>query len=269
MTEHVPAAMTVVPGIEALETDHGRLFVVVGVFDGIHRGHRYLLQHLREAAAVRNARPAVITFDHHPDEIITGAAPPLLCDPGDRLTLLAEFGVAVTVVQHFDVALRMTGYAEFIGRIAARVDLAGFLMTPDSAFGHERRGTPEAVAAAGYAGAFDVAVIPPFDLHGRAVRSSEIRTAIATGNLADAALLLGRPYSVVGERPSGSSAVSTLRFAMPVALPPAGEYPVHISHDGAAESSAVGLIDENGAVSIRADSTASPGRLRVTFARSR
>ena len=62
-----------------------------------------------------DARPAVLTFDHHPDEILAGAAPPLLCDPEERLARLERDGVAVTVVEHFDEALRRTPYDAFVG----------------------------------------------------------------------------------------------------------------------------------------------------------
>src|SRR5262245_17680528 len=106
--------MAVVEGIAALEPGHGPAFVVVGVFDGLHLGHAYLLDHLAREASDRGARATVITFDHHPDEILLGKAPPLLCDPAERLALLAAAGVEVTVVQNFDVALRMTPYDEFV-----------------------------------------------------------------------------------------------------------------------------------------------------------
>jgi riboflavin kinase/FMN adenylyltransferase len=99
-------SMSVIQGIDALDRSVGRLFIVIGVFDGLHRGHEYLLRELRAAAEANHARPAVITFDHHPDEVLTGQAPPLLCDPGERLERLVAAGVAVTVVQHFDQALR-------------------------------------------------------------------------------------------------------------------------------------------------------------------
>ena len=134
--------MRVVEGTERLDASVGRLYAVVGVFDGLHRGHDYLLGELRRAAAAHEARPAVITFDHHPDEILKGAAPPLLCDPAERLERLAAAGVEVTVIETFDRALRETPYDAWVGRIADRVELAGFLMTPESAFGYERRGTP-------------------------------------------------------------------------------------------------------------------------------
>ena len=176
----------------------GPVFVAVGVFDGLHLGHQYLLRDLVVEATARDARPTVITFDHHPDEVLTGHAPPLLIDPDERLERLADIGVEVTVVQHFDAALRQTPYDAFVERIRARVGLAGFLMTPDAAFGFERRGTPETLAALGVRDGFEVVVVPPFTLDGRPVRSSEIRAAIAAGDLATAESLLGRPVTLTG-----------------------------------------------------------------------
>ena len=219
-----PAVMQVVHGVDDLAVEHGPIFVVVGVFDGLHLGHLYLLDHLTSEAAARRARPTVITFDHHPDEVLTGQAPPLLLDPRERIERLARAGVAVTVVQHFDKALRETPYDVFVQRIRDRVDLRGFLMTPDAAFGFERRGTPVALAELGHRDGFDVVVVPPFTLGGRAVRSSQIRDEIAAGNLVAAAALLGRRVSLTGivadEGPDGVG----LEFELPLALPPAGEY---------------------------------------------
>jgi riboflavin kinase/FMN adenylyltransferase len=268
-------ARRAIHGIDALRPADGRLFFVVGVFDGLHLGHLYLLRHLVAAAAERDARPAVITFDHHPDEILTGAAPALLCDPEERLLRLEEAGVGLTIVQHFDQALRMTSYEDFIRRIAGRVDLAGFLMTPESAFGHERRGTAPTVAALGSLMGYDVVVVPSLDLEGRPVRSAEIRADIAAGDLREAAHLLGRPYAVVGERdPDGGPREASevpLRFQMPVALPPAGTYPVRVEEatpDGAGQGPATGgsaTILGSG-VTLRGTTLPPADRLRVTFA---
>jgi riboflavin kinase/FMN adenylyltransferase len=213
-----------------LESVDGPLLVVVGVFDGLHLGHAWLLEHLVREARTRAARPAVITFDAHPDAILLGHAPPLLMDPAERLERLADLGVEVVVVEHFDEALRQTPYDEFVRGISARCRLAGIVMTPDAAFGHDRAGTPATVTALGAVDGFEVIVVPPFALDGREVRSSDIRTAIGAGDLAQAERLLGRPYAVVGQL----NATGRLTFPMPVALPPAGTWPVTIGPDGVA-----------------------------------
>jgi riboflavin kinase/FMN adenylyltransferase len=224
--------MVVVPGVDALDPAHGRLLFAVGVFDGLHRGHLYLLERLRAGAQRRGARPGVITFDAHPDEVLLGSAPPLLLDPQDRLERLAAAGVAVTVVQHFDAALRATSYREFVARIADRVDLAGFVMTPDAAFGHQRAGTPEALARLGDELGFDVEVVPVLSAASGPIRSSAIRAAIAAGEFGRAAELLGREVSIVGRAagaaPGGGTA---LRFDLPVVLPPDGAFRVIIDAD--------------------------------------
>ncbi len=223
--------MQIVEGIDTLRAPLGPIFVVVGVFDGLHLGHAYLLEHLVSEARARDATPTVITFDHHPDEVLTGQAPPLLLDARERLERLDAAGVAITVVQHFDAALRATSYAAFIERICALVALRGFLMTPDAAFGFERRGTPEAIAGLGARDGFEVVVIPTFRLDGQDVRSSTIRTAIGSGDLSKAARLLGRPVSITGAIGDVRDGWSRIEFALPVALPPDGDYPVAV--DGA------------------------------------
>jgi riboflavin kinase/FMN adenylyltransferase len=222
--------MTVVAGIDALQPELGRLYLAVGVFDGLHRGHLYLLRELRRAAQRAGARPAVITFDAHPEELIEGLAPPLLCDPDERLVRLQAAGVEVTVVQHFDHALRITPYDAFVAAIRGRVDVAGFVMTPDAAFGYERGGTPETLTALGERDGFAVKVVPSFLSNGEQVRSSEIRRRISAGDLAGARSLLGRDHGFSGRlAASGPIAVDDsvgvpLAMELPVSLPPTGRY---------------------------------------------
>ncbi len=245
--------MEVVQGVERLSPGLGPVFVVVGVFDGLHLGHAYLLGHLVAEAARDGAAPTVITFDHHPDEVLTGNAPPLLIDSEERLERLASAGVAVTVVQHFDDDLRHTTYDAFVGRIRSRVDLRGFLMTPDAAFGFERQGTPTALASLGERDGFEVVVVPPFESDGRQVRSSEIRERIRTGDLRGAAELLGRPVTLTGTLGDGR-----LTFDLPMAVPPDGRYEVVVG--GAATTAIVA----RGSVAL--PDVVSPGRVSVAFA---
>jgi riboflavin kinase / FMN adenylyltransferase len=254
--------MDVARGLNHLAPSAHPVFVVVGVFDGLHLGHAYLLDHLVTEAGRRAARPVVITFDHHPDEIITGSAPPLLCDPDERLERLAAAGVDTTVVVHFDQHLRQTTYDAFVAMIRERAPLAGFLMTPDAAFGHRRAGTPQTLAELGGAEGFEVVVVPPFELDGRPVRSTEVRAAIGAGDLARAAHLLGRAHCVAGlavARATGEG--SLLRFPLPVALPPDGAYRVAVGpvHAGSPDEAVV----EGG--SVRLAGTAPAPWVRVAF----
>jgi len=231
--------MRVASGLDGLAPADHPAFVVVGVFDGLHLGHAYLLRHLVAEAARRDARPMVVTFDHHPDEVITGSAPALLCDPEERLERLQAAGVATTVVVHFDEALRQTTYQDFVARLVEHGRLAGFLMTPDAAFGYQRAGTPATLAELGRARGFDVVVAPPFELDGHAVRSTEVRNAIAAGDLAHAARLLGRAPSVVGilgaagdRPPAGTAGEWPVRFELPMMLPPDGRWTARLERAG-------------------------------------
>jgi riboflavin kinase/FMN adenylyltransferase len=249
----VPLAVSSIAG---LDPSHGRLAMSIGVFDGLHRGHAQLLGELVRQARAWDARPAVITFDAHPDQVLKGEAPPLLLDPEDRLDLLAAAGIELVVVEHFDDRLRTTPYDVFVRQIASRVDLAGFVMTPEAAFGFERKGTPETVARLGNELGYRVAVVPPLLLDGRPVSSSEVRRLVAAGDLAGATRLLGRPHGVVGI----ASADGRLEFRLPVALPPAGDYQVTLN-SGQARL----IVGPQGAARIVTGGRVQPGRARVLF----
>jgi riboflavin kinase / FMN adenylyltransferase len=247
--------LRLVRGVAALTEADGPLFAVVGVFDGLHRGHQYLLEHLVNEARRRAARPAVITFDSHPDEVLVGKAPPLLLDPDERLERLAAAGVEVAVVQHFDDTLRRTEYDAFVRMITDRARLSGLLMTPDAAFGYERRGTPDALRDLGGRSdpPFDVVVVPPFTIDDKPISSSEIRSRVLAGDLAGVEELLGRPYAVVGSVNSNGR----VDFPLPMATPPAGEYrcaeaTVEVGSDGS-----VKVLDQTGE---------RVGPIRITFA---
>ena len=265
--------MTVVPGIDKLSPELGRLTIAVGVFDGLHRGHQYLLRELRHAAEKSGARPAVITFDAHPEELIEGLAPPLICDPDERLIRLQAAAVEVAVVQHFDHALRMTGYREFVASIREHVDLAGFVMTPDAAFGYERGGTPEALTALGAEQGFQVTVVSSFLSNGEQVRSSEIRKRIAAGDLEGTRALLGRQLSLTGDVGAADPQVSTLPvgFELPVQLPPDGRYSVVVGTPWSigrrplpAATPAVAVVS-GGSVELEGSIEVRPGRARIVF----
>jgi FAD synthase len=151
----------------------------------------------------------------------------------------------------------LTEYDEFVHRITSRTALAGLLMTPDAAFGHDRRGTPDAVRALGEADGFDLVVAPPFALDGRSVRSSDVRASIVAGDFRTAERLLGRPYAVVGD----VGAEGTLRFDMPVAQPPAGTYRVSVK-----DQPGTVTIDDSGTMRLEPAGAWLPGeRVNIEF----
>ena len=172
--------------------------------------------------------------------------------------------------------------------IRARVDLAGFLMTPDAAFGHERRGTPETLAELGRQDGFEVVVVPPFELDERPVRSGTIRVDIAAGDLNGARRLLGRRVAAVGEVIGGGGARGRgptvgrgpavggrgvlLRFPIPVALPPQGRYRATVERawtaDGRIGPSVrrIAQVTAEGVTILGNHSAPDGSRLRVAFA---
>lgn len=173
---------------------HGAV-VSIGVFDGVHVGHRATL-----AANVARARelglaPSVVTFRRHPKRVLLGRAPRTLTSLEHRLELFARAGIEQCLALEFDEALREMPAEEFIRvhlieGLRAREFVLGF----DSKFGLDRRGGPELLRALGY----PVHVVDEVRVAGRAVSSTAIREAIELGDLTAAAAMLGRPVSVLG-----------------------------------------------------------------------
>jgi riboflavin kinase/FMN adenylyltransferase len=281
--------MRVLQGIDHLP--RGLRFVpTVGVFDGVHRGHCAVLRTTVRAARSEGAHAVVVTLDPHPEAVLHGGSPLLLCDPVERLARVAAAGVDFTVVQHFDRARAGLSAERFVEMLARGRDLAALVMSAESAFGNERRGTPEVLEAAGRRMGFRLLRVRPLQVGGRSVSSSEIRRLVASGQLAAARRLLGRPHAVVGEVVRGEGRgralgypTANLAFNQPVALPPDGIYAVRVGWGGENPLAAVRRAD--GVASLGVRPTFGPGqrvlevhlfgvdeplygeRLRVAFAR--
>jgi riboflavin kinase / FMN adenylyltransferase len=230
--------MDVVRGLGALPRGL-RVCVTVGVFDGLHRGHQALLGALVRTARQAVARPMVVTFEPHPDQVLRGAAPTHLADPAEAVERLAALGVATTVVERFDEALRELTAEEFLARVADGRALTGVVMASGSAFGRNRGGTPAALRALGAAAGWSVVEVPTVELRGGPVSSARIRALLEAGRLAEARALLGRRYALVGEVVHGHGRgralgfpTANLAFESPVCLPPDGIYAVRATWGG-------------------------------------
>jgi riboflavin kinase/FMN adenylyltransferase len=216
-----------------------RSVVAVGVFDGVHLGHHRLLHQLLEMASALQGMPTVVTFANHPDQLLRGDAPPLICSVPHRLRLLRRAGVLRLVILEFEPRLQNMTARQFtddvlLGKLRAR----GLLLGYDSALGKDREGTPARFSELGRELGFEVATGSPFELDGAPVSSTAIRDAIATGDLATARRYLGRFPGALGEVVHGDARGRTLGFPTANvalqrgALPPPGVYAVEAVVDG-------------------------------------
>jgi riboflavin kinase / FMN adenylyltransferase len=231
-------SLAVVPGIEALPASL-RVCVTVGVFDGLHRGHQHLLGVLVRSARERDAVPVLVTFDPHPDAVLRGVAPPHLLDPAEALERLEGLGVELVALERFDDALRSQTAEAFLGRIGQGRELSGLVMSSDSAFGRERRGTPAALRPLARRQGWEVIEVSPLSSRGGRVSSARIRSLLGEGRIGEARRLLGRPHAIVGTVIHGDGRgralgypTANLSFDEPVCLPADGIYAARASWGG-------------------------------------
>ena len=171
--------------------------VAIGNFDGLHLGHQRVLQPIR---ASRRGVRTVLTFYPHPQEVLTGRKHLLLTPPAEKLALLAQMGFEQVVLLPFTPALARQTPADFIQTILEQgLHVRHLSVGWDFCFGHRRAGNAQTLQAWGSKGCIPVEVIPEVQLNGERVSSSRIRAALATGEVAAAAELLGRPYQLMGE----------------------------------------------------------------------
>jgi riboflavin kinase / FMN adenylyltransferase len=177
-----------------------RPVVTIGVFDGVHRGHRVVLARTREMAARVGGEVVVLTFHQHPRAITQGKAPPLVTSLPHRLHLLAREGVDTTVVLRFDEELREMEADRFVDDVlVAGIGVRGVVAGHDTHFGHHRRGDVELLRRVLGPRGIPVEATEPVRLaDGTVVSSSAIREAVARGDLALSERLLGRAPALFG-----------------------------------------------------------------------
>ena len=212
----------------------GRRALAVGVFDGVHVGHRRVLQVLRERAGALGLEPGVATFDPHPLAVVAPErAPPLLATVDHRLELLAGLGVETAAVIAFDEELRAWSPAAFVTDLLVGVLHAGLVVVgEDFRFGRDRTGHVGLLRELGGSLGFEVEVVPLVGAD-RPVSSTRIREMVASGDVAGAAAALARPYElrgtvVAGEGRGRTIGVPTANLKLPdgLIMPGRGVYAV-------------------------------------------
>jgi riboflavin kinase/FMN adenylyltransferase len=209
-------------GLNDVPADWGRSVVTIGVFDGVHRGHRVIVARAAEIAAERGLPLVVVTFDPHPDEVVRpGSHPPLLCTPRFRAELLGRLGVDAVCVLPFTYEFSQLSADEFVRSVLVdALHASAVVVGEDFRFGHKAAGNVALLGELGEKYEFTAEGVPLLTDEVGTVSSSRIRDLLAAGEVAAAAGELGRPHRVEGIVVRGHQRGRALGFPTANAEPP-------------------------------------------------
>ncbi len=206
--------------------------LTIGVFDGVHLGHQFLMERLNEKAARDGLLSGVVTFDRHPRLVLSPEARlTYLTSLQERIRLLEGLGVGFVVTLSFTKELSQIGDREFIAMLQRHLRMRELVIGSDFALGRGRGGDAHALKALGQQLDFTVDVVPPRVWQGQTVSSTAIRQALSQGDMIKVSRLLGRRFRVAGQVTRGDERGKTLGFPTAnlipepeQALPPDGVY---------------------------------------------
>ncbi len=206
--------MRVVRGSKALEKplEHGVL--TVGNFDGLHLGHQSIMETVTTRAHALGGPAAAYTFEPHPRRVLhPDHSPRLLTTLEQKLELFEAAGVDVSIVEAFDLEFAALPAERFVRDILhARIGPAEVYVGYDFRYGRDREGSMRTLTELGPHQGFSVTIIPEVKLGDRDVNSTRIRELLEEGRVGDAAVLLGRPYTVRGRVVEGDRRGRTIGF---------------------------------------------------------
>jgi len=215
--------------------------IALGFFDGVHIGHGALLRRTAEIAAKIGAVPSALTFDAHPEALITKTALPLLNTMGDRAEMIRRlYGMEEVIFAHFDDALMQMPWRSFIQEMLIDCFHAVYVTAGhDFHFGYKAQGNPALLAEECARLGLGCDVVPRVELEGITVSSTYIRKLVAQGDMERAALFLGHPHGLSGvvghgRRIGSAIGVPTVNLHFPEGLqcPAYGVYVSAVHLDG-------------------------------------
>jgi riboflavin kinase/FMN adenylyltransferase len=206
--------------------------VTIGVFDGVHLGHKQLIARTKELASQQGLCPLIVTFDKHPQEVLTpGTTPPFLTDAAEKARLLEKEGAAAVIMLTFTRELSQLSAVQFINWLQTNLRMKGIVVGPDFALGHRGEGDIPTLRRLGEEMGFSVTVIPPVRQNGDIISSTAIRRAMAEGDMEKVQRFMSRPFSLHGKVVHGKGRGASLGFPtvnlqiLPgQAVPPDGVY---------------------------------------------
>lgn len=220
-----------------------RYVATIGMFDGMHRGHYFLIDQVKRLASERGLCSMLITMDNHPRTVLTGYPTPLLTPLDNKLSLMRNTNVDAIEVLHFNHSMASMSARDFIvHELRDRLNVKVLLMGYDHHFGHEARtATHNDYIAWGREAGIEVLVAD--ELHGT-ISSSAVRRALNKGDVQGASKILGREYTLRGKVVSGKQIGRELGFPTANLLPvcseqikPAdGVYAVRVNIEGRADN---------------------------------
>lgn len=173
-------------------------WLAIGVFDGVHRGHQQIIRRLTAGAHEHGVPAVVLTFHPHPARIFGRGEIRLLTLPDERAELFASFDVDAVVTHPFDREFANTTALDFMKLLKQHLSVSHLVLGYDSTVGKNREGNTARLVEIGSELGYGVEVIPALSDESGVISSTEIRKLVATGNVADAAQLMGHPYSLHG-----------------------------------------------------------------------
>ena len=187
--------------------------LTIGVFDGVHLGHKYLLAKLIERARQLNLLSGVVTFDPHPQKLLSPKTKlPFLTTLGQRKALLKDAGTEAVIVLPFTRELARLSAQEFVELLKDHLRLKELVIGPDFTLGRNREGNVSILRKLGKDMGFTVTIVPPVRINGEMVSSTAIRKALAGGDLEKVHILIGRPFSLYGRVVRGDSRGAKLDY---------------------------------------------------------
>jgi riboflavin kinase/FMN adenylyltransferase len=178
----------------------GETLLTIGVFDGVHAGHRYLLKRLHQRAEERNLLGGVVTFNPHPQSVLhPDKQLPWLSSLEDRVATLRQLGLSVVAVLTFTPKLAQLSARDFMSLLKRYLRMEGIVVGPDFTLGRAGEGNINLLHALGDEMKFSVEVIPPYTIDGEIVSSTLIRQALVQGDMSRVEKLMGRRFYLMGK----------------------------------------------------------------------